>query len=508
MHGPKLFYIGAGNVLLESHRAPFGGVRRVFNDSKMSEIKPATEFEGSLIVFQTAQSGEIRGSLLKLTCHLAVVEIYNPNIILRSSEVLTDVKIVIQSRIIYSGRAVVSNLVTAGSMAMCELKLDEAKFDVASHLPASGQSLVEKGFSDFLDHWQKIYRVHPEFKVIIADMQTFLTDLRLWLEQVEVGLRSTPPGDRLKFEQDLAQSLSTAAVGAVNNLFECFEDVASKVEPELVPAHQAFGKRQILPLLLASPFVCRTYQKPLGYAGDYEMVNMMFREPAEGGSLFAKMINIYALQLPPIIGHRNRIQMLVTRLIEEARRVVPKGRPLRVFNLGCGPAHEIQRFLALEPISSDVHFTLCDFNDETLAHTGSILTNLSQRHGRRTVIDMQKKSVHQILKQADRVKLPVNEAYDVVVCAGLFDYLSDKVCRKLVQIFHDMLGPGGLLITTNVDVHPARNEMEYFLEWHLIHRNSRQMRDLAPTRAAKDDVLISRDSSGVNVFMDVRKQHV
>ena len=291
-----------------------------------------------------------------------------------------------------------------------------------------------------LTYWQKIYRVQPEFKVVMADMQTFLTDLRLWLEQVELGIRSTPTGDRVKLEHDIAEQLRTSVVGSINNLFERFETIASRVDADLVPAHQAFGKRQLLPLLLSSPFVYRTFQKPLGYAGDYEMVNMMFRDGAEGGSLFAKMINLYALQLIPIVGHRNRIELLHQRLVEETRRSAAANKTLRVFNLGCGPAHEIQNFLANDPLSNNANFTLVDFNDETLAHTGGILNDLKNRHGRRTAIQMQKKSVHQMLKQADRIiQQPAGEGYDMVVCAGLFDYLSDKVCRKLLEIFYDML---------------------------------------------------------------------
>jgi extracellular factor (EF) 3-hydroxypalmitic acid methyl ester biosynthesis protein len=475
----------------------------------MSEGTLASEFKDSVVVFQSGQGGDIRGSLIRLTGYLAVIEIYNPAIVLRASEVVEELKIVIQDRTIYSGRAVVSNLVNAGAVAVCELKLDESKFDVVSFLPEDIGGSIANGFKNFLDYWQKLYRVQPEFKVAMADMQTFLTDLRMWLNQVELGIRSTPSSDRIKLEHDIAYLLRAGVVGAINNLFERFESIASRIEPDLVPAHQSFGKRQLLPLLLASPFVYRTYQKPLGYAGDYEMVNMMFREPAEGGSLFAKMINLYALQLPPILGHRNRITMLQGKLAEEARRVTAAGRTLRVFNLGCGPAHEVQNFLANDPISNQVHFTLSDFNDETLGRTGDILNGLKTRHGRRTVIQMQKKSVHQMLKQADRaIQLPAGEAYDMVICAGLFDYLSDKVCRKLVQIFYDMLGPGGTLITTNVDVHPARNEMEYFLEWHLIHRNTEQMRALAPRNASPDDVLLSRDATGVNILMEVRKPHV
>lgn len=475
----------------------------------MSENTAIGEFKGSMVICQTGQGVEMRGTLIRLSRYLAVFEIYNPTLVLRASEVLTDLKIVIQDRTIYSGRAVVSNLVAASSTAICEVKLDENKFDIVSFLPAETNARIADGFTQFLDYWQKIYRLQPEFKVVIADMQTFLTDLRLWLEQVELAIRATPAGDRAKLEQDIAQQLRPSVVGAINNLFERFETIASRVDQDLVPAHQAFGKRQLLPLLLSSPFVARTYNKPLGYAGDYEMVNMMFRDGAEGGSLFAKMINLYALQLPPILGHRNRIDLLERRLVEETRRAAAANRALRVFNLGCGPAHEIQRFLANDPVSDHARFTLLDFNDETLAHTGRILNDLRNRHGRRTEIKLEKKSVHQMLKQADRgIQQPATAGYDVVVCAGLFDYLSDKVCRKLLEIFYSMLSPGGLLIATNVDEHPARNEMEYFLEWHLIHRNTEKMRSLAPNRSPPENVSLMRDATAVNVFMDVRKSNV
>ena len=48
------------------------------------------------------------------------------------------------------------------------------------------------------------------------------------------------------------------------------------------------------------------------------MVAMMFRPPFEGTTLFAKMINLYALQLPPILGHRNRIKYLEKQIEMEA----------------------------------------------------------------------------------------------------------------------------------------------------------------------------------------------
>src|ERR687883_57145 len=70
-------------------------------------------------------------------------------------------------------------------------------------------------------------------------------------------------------------------------------------------------------------------------------------------------------------------------------------------------------------------------------------------------------------------------AFNMVYCAGIFDYLSDRICKQLMNIFYELLEPGGLLVATNVDsANPSRNGMEYLLEWHLIHRTRSQLRGL------------------------------
>lgn len=461
----------------------------------------------TLVVCQSNQGVEIRAALVRLTRLVAVFEIYQSGAVLRTSEVLTDFKILTHDRAIYAGRAVVRSLVNTGVVAVCEVALDEGSWmDVAFASSVENSGQLSREFEGFMRDWQKLYRILPEYKVVIADMQSFLADLRLWLDQVELGIRSSPSGDRAKLERDVAAQLQSSVVPIVNELFNRFEEVSLRVDEESRPAHMQFGRRQLHPLLLSSPFVYRTFAKPLGYAGDYEMVNMMFRDPCEGGSLFAKMINAYALQLPPIIAHRNRISYLRDRLTQEARRVSQQSRSLRLFNLGCGPAQEVQQFMAEATFSDQSEMVLSDFNDETLAHTTAVLSEARQRYGHRTRIQLVKKTAHQLLKQSERtVQRPRNELYDLIYCAGLFDYLSDKVCRKLMDVFYDMLAPGGTVVTTNVDVHPSRNEMEYFLEWHLIHRNTEQMKSLAPRQANPENIRLVRDSTGVNIFMEITR---
>jgi extracellular factor (EF) 3-hydroxypalmitic acid methyl ester biosynthesis protein len=261
------------------------------------------------------------------------------------------------------------------------------------------------------------------------------------------------------------------------------------------------------PLLLCSPFVYRTFQKPLGYAGDYEMVNMICRDPLEGSSLFAKVVNLWFLRQAPAEAHRNRIRYLQERIEEETSRALARGRPGRILNLGCGPAIEVQNFLNNSPLSDQTSFALLDFNEETLQYTRSVLEQVKNARRRSTGLQLIKKSVNQILKEAGKhLERPAEQQYDYVYCAGLFDYLSDPVCQRLMNLLYSWVAPGGLLLATNVDgSNPSRHTMEYVLEWHLIYRRAREFAQLAPEQAPPGGVAVKSDPTGVNIYLEVRK---
>jgi extracellular factor (EF) 3-hydroxypalmitic acid methyl ester biosynthesis protein len=474
--------------------------------SREREIVESVAIKENLVVCHNNQGVEVRASLLRLTRYRAVVEIYNPVLVVRLSEVLTDFKIIIRDRAIYSGRAVVSNLVNTGTVLVCETKLDEGSFSIASFSPLEATNWLQAGFSEFLGQWQKIYKVLPEFKVVVADMQTFLTDLRMWLEQVELEMRSATPADLPAVERNMAHEVGQAMVPAFDAMHERLEDLSGRIEEEYLPVHHNFSKRQLHPLVLCSPFASRTFHKPLGYAGDYEMVNMIVRDPYEGASLFAKVVNLWFLSQWPAKAHRNRIVYLKERLLEESLRALRRGKPMRVLNLGCGPAREIQEFL-MEQNSCDVaQFTLLDFNEETIAHTRHVLDEIKRHYGRRTPIQIQKKSVHQVLREGNKPHLGEAGKYDYIYCAGLFDYLSDRTCKQLMNIFYDWLVPGGLLVATNVDdCKPFRHMLEFVLDWHLIYRDPKKGATLIPDRAPAEAAHVLKDSTTVNVFIEVRK---
>ena len=129
-----------------------------------------------------------------------------------------------------------------------------------------------------------------------------------------------------------------------------------------------------------------------------------------------------------------------------------------------------------------------DFNEETLGYTGKVLEDLIRTNHRNTSVQKVKKSIARLLKEEGRPGTSlVPSGYDLVYCAGLFDYLPQFVCEQFMNISYKMLAPGGLLLVTNVDKsNPSRNWMEYCVDWHLVYRDHDLMAELAPRLAPSD----------------------
>jgi extracellular factor (EF) 3-hydroxypalmitic acid methyl ester biosynthesis protein len=460
----------------------------------------------SWVVFDHNQGAEV-GRLLRFTRHVAVFETYAPSSVLQMSQVLAEFKILLYGQTVYSGRGVIRSLIHAGVAFVVEVTLDGQWLETVR--PTAGEGVVglAGGFTAFLQGWQRVYRVLPEFKVVVADLHAFLSDMRMWMDQRELGLVSDLAGESADVPAGELLAMQEEAVKAIDLLHERFEEIADGVNEESRPVHEHFARRHLHPLFLCSPFGHRAYHKPLGYAGDYLMVDMILRPPCEGPSLFARTMNLWLLRQYPSEAHRNRIDQLVCWLNRETLRRQVQGQTCRVLSLGCGPAHEIQRFIQNGPLADGLDLELLDMNDETLVHVGGVMEELKRRHGRRCSIRTRKRSVLGLLRDASRSTATAAGArYDFIYCAGLFDYLTDGACRQLLKVCWDGLAPGGLLVATNVDrSRPFRNMLEFLLDWHLNYRDRKQMLMLVPTEIPQENQTLSSDATGVNLLLEIRR---
>src|SRR5208282_678880 len=198
---------------------------------------------------------------------------------------------------------------------------------------------------------------------------------------------------------------------------------------------------------------------------------------------------------------RNRIAHIKAKLVAETARVMRQHRRARILNLGCGPAREVEDFMAEHSLADHADFTLVDFDAETLDFVTSRLAETKRRHGRGTQIHTRQMSVIQLLKYASQpARNPLGAGFDLVYCTGLFDYLSERLCKQLVGMFYDLLAQGGLVIVANMDDRqkPFRHMVEFLLDWHLLYRNPRCMSSWVPDAAPADSWSVVSEAVGVN----------
>ncbi len=432
----------------------------------------ATHQIDSLIKFTNSQGIGATGTLVQISRNSIVIEVYNPYSIVQLSEVLSELRIRREERIIYQGRAVVSTLVNTGLYLVVSATLVDPWQDL-SGVEQDSTGIQEEALR-FLSDWESSYELLPDYQLTVLKMRSILTELSRWLEQVDLFADDDGVSHSPDLTRELFEELQAPLLPKLKDLLQRFESESAKIPKELVNNHRHFAQRDLHPLLLRSPFFWRTFNKPLGYAGDYEMVNMMLRNSHEGPTTYSKLINSLFLDAsPPVIAHRNRIDILQKKLSGVLKKVRKEKGHLKILNIGCGPAIEIQRFIKAEELSPEDHITLLDFSEETLMYTRQKMNETIQKTPSNPTIEYIHKSVHQLLKEAVKPSNTDMESYDMVYCAGLFDYLSDKVCSRLMRLFWANTKPGGIVLSTNVHSgNPFIFTMEFLMEWapHLSQR--------------------------------------
>ncbi|GGY19169.1 methyltransferase domain-containing protein [Massilia dura] len=451
-----------------------------------------------VVSFYNTQGEAVRATIVNLQRRSLVMEVYNPWSIVQVSEVLSELTVRMGTRNAYVGKAVVISLVNTGLTAMVSVSLTDEWRELTEVALAPG--VMRHKAQAFVQDWSERFRIRRDYQIVVNETRAFLADASRWLEQVDLADGTPGSQPAAKLPAEYFAELALPLMGKMKTCFDQLNHEASLVDEELAPAHRAFAQAALHPLILRAPFVFRTYTKPLGYAGDYQMVNQILGDPREGPSTYFQVVNAAFLQTAVATAHRHRIEILVQYLNGLAQQARAAGRAFRVLNVGCGPAEEIARFLQQSEQPELLSFQLVDFSAETLDWTRERLEAVQRATGRRTSIEFVHDSVHQLLKRRDTEGAGRGE-FDAVYCAGLFDYLSDKVCARLNGYFASRTRPGGRLLVTNVhSANPERFSMEHILEWYLIYRDEAKMGAILPAR--RGDAHVYTDPTGVNVFAE------
>ncbi len=275
-------------------------------------------------------------------------------------------------------------------------------------------------------------------------------------------------------------------------------NVCETLSPEVRDAQIHEIQERFLPHFLTADGPRRFYEKPRGYAGDAQSIEMIYDNTPSGEGIVGQLLDECFLAQPAAAAVRNRRGLLAGEI---ERAVERKGGALtHIASLACGPARELFDVLSDATVARSVHATCVDMDAEALA------TVAAARRDDTPWAKMQLIRENLISVAFGRRTLPV-EPLDLAYSIGLIDYFDDRLVIRLLNSIYDMLAPGGMVILGNFHPdNPDRGIMECFLEWNLIHRTEADMESLfARSKFGAETVEIVFEEERVNLFAMARK---
>jgi hypothetical protein len=282
---------------------------------------------------------------------------------------------------------------------------------------------------------------------------------------------------------------------------QCLPEIVAA--PEQLHAAKDYTEAHLTPELMGAPLWRQAYAKPLGYPGDYVVMDYIYQGSPAGDTPFGRIAHALAVQIGQFVVKRKD---LVRQAIAEAVGRSADPAPCAIASLGCGPAREVAEFLALEPLGErPMHFTLVDQDSAALRCAGRNLSAAiaASRRNAPVRVDPRHVSVLSLLREAGSSS-PLPRA-DMIYSAGLLDYFGDRTCRALTQRLYEALVPGGLLLLGNMK---AGTDMlwplELIADWSLRYRTAESVLSWADGLPGAV-ISLRTEATGYDYLLSVRK---
>lgn len=177
-----------------------------------------------------------------------------------------------------------------------------------------------------------------------------------------------------------------------------------------------FFRHQLEEFVLKAPFANRSLMKPLGYAGDYEVMNLIYRDKPEGRSLFGKSLHRHFIDQPAAKAVRNRVDYVISHVLSTCTCA---SKSIRVLSVASGPAVELQRWLSsMGKSEQQIEIDLLDQDISSLKHAQRCLMEIVAEKNINCKISFINQSIRKIISKGLD-----SSNYDLVYSLGLFDYL-------------------------------------------------------------------------------------
>lgn len=403
----------------------------------------------------------------------------------------------------YRGGAVVTSVRARDEQWVVGASFSDGLMDVDDVLGARDVRLWQAREGIDLSVQRRPWHVdgYDRFKSLVCELRLLFEDARTDLDRLEKELPwSVLNGDDSAARATLIEVLRTGFVAEVTEIGRALDNEMKSVAPASLPQLKRLSQRHLDELMMPAPILNRARTKPLNYPGDFEIMRYIYERPFEGATLFARAMHLWGVSFDPSAMIRSRKDHLKSQLIE---RLQSGGRSdlTRIISVAAGPAQEIFETLSeVRDIRGEVELVLFDQDKRALSFAFPRLQQLvSNRWGSRVRIVYLHDSIKRLL--ADPMLLKQNGTFDIVLCAGLFDYLDQRKSTMLTSSLYGSLAPGGSAWIGNVVPEvTARWLLEFHLDWYCVYKSKDEMFAFATEGAPGAEVRIDVEPMGYNLF--------
>lgn len=227
--------------------------------------------------------------------------------------------------------------------------------------------------------------------------------------------------------------------------------------------------------------------KPHGYAGDYEMIDKIYREHL---SYDPKWTNwdkyFHAQNAPKAVRNRKRY---FHNLLSDLESFHQDGT-ISVLNVASGSSRDMFEFLGSS--NGRIKFDCIEWDKNAISYSKKLCADY---------LDSIKFS------QTNALKYKTEKRYRLIWSAGLFDYFDDRAFVHLLKRYYSHLDSHGELVIGNFsENNPSRAYMEIVGDWYLHHRSIEKLHSLAlESGIPSTDTRIGQEPEGVNLFLHVKR---
>ncbi|MBN8556022.1 MAG: class I SAM-dependent methyltransferase [Deltaproteobacteria bacterium] len=358
---------------------------------------------------------------------------------------------------------------------------------------------VSRVSSELTSAHEQMQEVNPEVCKLIIEMGSSLNRLKAFCDEQERSLAQMTLDCRTEATNILLPSLSKE----VKKLFGNYNrKLAALLDIEQIPEDSTYHRlfeENIYPYFKSADLTRRAFEKPRGYAGDFEMMNAMYRNGYEGTDLIGKVLHNYTANEDSSESVQYRKPYFIS-LIEET---MDHPGPKSFLSIACGPAIEVQELVNRWPQQKldEARFTLFDLDRMALEHAQSKIFQNSINQNKTPNISFVNASVKSFLTHTT----DAGSDFDLIYSGGLFDYLDNPTSKALVHKFFALLKPKGRLVIGNFTKNNTTKAFCHLItRWHLIHKTPEEMHGWCEGLPA-GKVRMDFDPHGINAFLVIHK---